>query len=635
MAPTPSPPPFRTPVRITRGITIGKKLNALIVALLIPGIGGAVVLATQLFTSDFSSHLKTDTMDTSAIIAGRVRTEIKHVADHARVLGAASLEQFQYEEDRIRFIQENLAVVPQFLGQTVYKREEGTGPFTAQWRVTRPVGQVGGHRAISPEEFKTLDSVYPFDFAAIEKGSADFRVGQLPSGTPILRMGIPFVQKPDATFSQLIGVEILLDPLTALFAESSGSLSFLVDRTGKVLASSDADQMPPGQEINTSPIFALMRSQSGATSARTDYLDAAGEKQMAAFHRVGFADLAVVTQVPQSAAHVQEQVFYQRTAELAATFVFLALAVGFVFSRSLTQPILQLATAAAKVKEGDLTVRLPSKKGAGGDEIQRFSETFNEMVSGLAERDRIRDTFAKFHSKEVAEKILAGELKLGGERMNALVFFSDVRGFTAMSERLNPEALVSILNRYMTRMVHVILKHNGIVDKYVGDAIMAVWGAPLPRPGDAENAVRACLEMRRSLAELNEELKAEGLPVLKIGMGLNRGPLVAGNIGSDLRMEYTVIGDTVNTASRIESLTKEFGTDLLISASVLEEIQGKFVAEKAYEAKVKGKEKPLEVFKVHGFVAEDGSKVLVQTPYSEFAPERSDKVVHEEEKAAA
>ena len=613
-------------------VTIGKKINTLIVLLLIPGIGGAVVLATNLFTSDFSSHLKTDTLDTAAILAGRLRADLKHTADHARMLGAASLEQFQFEEDRIRFIQENLALGPQLLGQSLYKRAETSGAFEAAWRVTRPpLGEIAG---LSTKDFEYLDRDHRLDFEAIEKGAVEFRAAHVESGLEVIRMGIPFVQKADGTFSQFLVVELSQEPITALFSESSGSLSYLVDRTGRVLASSDSTQVAPGSDVTRNPVFAMMRAQPTVVSARNDYTDERGLEQMGAYHRVGFADLAIVTQVPATAASAQQWVFFQRTGELAGVFVFLALAVGFVFSKSLTKPISALAEAAQKVKDGDLTIRLPHKDGESADEIQKFSGLFNDMVVGLAERDKFRDTFAKFHSKEVAEKVLSGDLKLGGERMDALVFFSDVRGFTAMSERLKPEALVAVLNRYMTRMVHIILEHNGIVDKYVGDAIMAVWGVPLARPGDATNAVRACLEMRRSLAELNEELKAEGLPVLRIGMGLNKGTLVAGNIGSDLRMEYTVIGDTVNTASRIESITKEFGTDLLISEAVVSEVGSQFMTEKAHEVKVKGKEQPLGVYRVSGYVDASGAQVVVKTPYSEYEAEKSDKVVHEEKKAA-
>jgi hypothetical protein len=163
---------------------------------------------------------------------------------------------------------------------------------------------------------------------------------------------------------------------------------------------------------------------------------------------------------------------------------------------------------------------------------------------------------------------------------------------------------------------------------------MAVWGVPISKEGDTKNAIQACIEMRKSLAELNEELKNEGLPPLKIGMGLNSGPLISGNIGSEERMEFTVIGDTVNTASRIESMTKEFGTDFLVSQAVLDQVPGKFIVEKAQEVKVKGKTEPLAVFKVRGYIDDAGKEVIVETAYSSYAAEKSDKVVHDDKHKA-
>jgi adenylate cyclase len=162
---------------------------------------------------------------------------------------------------------------------------------------------------------------------------------------------------------------------------------------------------------------------------------------------------------------------------------------------------------------------------------------------------------------------------------------------------------------------------------------MALWGVPIASPDDTENALKACIEMRRALNELNNKRIARGQPALKIGMGLNRGEVIAGNIGSEERMEYTVIGDAVNTASRIESMTKEYGTDLLVSRSVYEETQNYFIFEYCKDALVKGKVVALELFQVLGLIV-DGRQVVVKTPYSEYSPEKSDKGVHVEGKSA-
>ncbi len=650
-------------------LTIGKKLNGLLISLQILSIGGVVILATQLFTADLTGLLRKGTLDVSTMLAGRVRAEMKHVADRARMLGAASLESFTEDADRQRFIQDNLAVDATYIALAIYRKNEegvipgatgGSGaaeakkddaaaktdetgakdesasanwvpPFVSLWRIFHP--EVLKKLKPEPADFLKIDRRYTLNFEDVSKGKVDFTIGKLKDGTPILRMGLPFVQRQDGTFSQMMAIELHQERLTSLFGEIAAYTSYLIDQRGRVLGSTDPTRIPLADDMSQVPIVASLKDNKG-TSGQMDYKDKTNEMQMGAFQRVGFADLTIITQVPMDRALIAQKQLYRRTAFLAGAFLFLALCLGFLTSQGITGPIQALAAAAASVARGDFSVRLKTKAGKGpGDEIQQFSATFNEMVTGLEERDRVKATFAKFHNKEIAEKLMSGEVKLGGERKHALVFFSDVRGFTAMSEGMDPEALVKVLNRYMTAMVKVIMGHNGNVDKYVGDAIMALWGIPLPKEGDALICIKACLEMRKALAVLNDELIAEGLPPLKIGMGVNYGPLVAGNIGSEERMEYTVIGDTVNTASRIESLTKEFGTDLLISQEVVNQVQGKFVLEKAHEAKVKGKTEPLVIYKVLGYI-EDGKEIIVETPYSSYKAEKSDKVVHDDKHKA-
>jgi len=217
----------------------------------------------------------------------------------------------------------------------------------------------------------------------------------------------------------------------------------------------------------------------------------------------------------------------------------------------------------------------------------------------------------------VTEELLKNEVGLGGKRKNVTVFFSDIRGFTDMSEKNTSEEIVSMLNEYFEVMVHVINKNGGVVDKFIGDAIMAVWGVPNEDENDAINAVKACLEMRLALNTLNESRINRGLVPIKIGMGLHSGEAISGQIGSSERMEFTVIGDAVNTASRIEGSTKSFGTDLLISTEVVSKIGDRYLLVQAGSAKVQGKKDQLTLFKVRG-VLFNGQEQIVETPYSTY-----------------
>jgi adenylate cyclase len=239
-----------------------------------------------------------------------------------------------------------------------------------------------------------------------------------------------------------------------------------------------------------------------------------------------------------------------------------------------------------------------------GDELEDLATGFNTMVDGLKDRDNLRATFGKYMTATVMDHLLAGKVELGGKTLTVTILFTDIRGFTGISENMDAHSLVALLNEYFTAMVGIVMEENGVVDKYIGDAIMAVFGAPVPKPDDAVNAVRAAVRMRRGLVTLNAGLVARGQPPLRTGIGIHTGEVVAGNIGSEARMEYTVIGDAVNLASRLESNTKELGVNVLISEDTYEAVKAHVVAKPIREITVKGRARPVMTYEVLGLVGE-------------------------------
>ncbi len=236
-----------------------------------------------------------------------------------------------------------------------------------------------------------------------------------------------------------------------------------------------------------------------------------------------------------------------------------------------------------------------------GDELEDLANGFNVMVDGLKERDKLRTTFGKYMTEAVMDHLMNGKVSLGGETLQVTILFSDIRSFTSISEKMDAQALVGLLNEYFTEMVGIVMTADGVVDKYIGDAIMAVFGAPVPKADDAMNAVRAAVRMRHALRVLNESLVARGIAPLKTGIGIHTGEVVAGNIGSERRMEYTVIGDAVNLASRLESNTKDLGVNILISEDTYKLVRSKVVAREVKEITVKGRAQPVMTYEVIGF----------------------------------
>ncbi len=206
------------------------------------------------------------------------------------------------------------------------------------------------------------------------------------------------------------------------------------------------------------------------------------------------------------------------------------------------------------------------------------STTLVQYFSSEQERRRIKNAFQHYVPAKVVDEIVADmtKLKLGGEKRELTVLFSDIRGFTSISEQLPPEDLVRLLNTYLTHMTAQVFKHDGLLDKYVGDAIMAVYGAPIPRADHAVAACQTALDMMQELRTLQAQWRAANQPVLDIGIGINTGPMIVGNMGSETRFDYTVIGDAVNLGARIESTNKAYSTHILISEFTHQQVRDAF-----------------------------------------------------------
>ncbi|MDP6572308.1 MAG: adenylate/guanylate cyclase domain-containing protein [Rhodospirillales bacterium] len=224
------------------------------------------------------------------------------------------------------------------------------------------------------------------------------------------------------------------------------------------------------------------------------------------------------------------------------------------------------------------------------------------IIEDITNEKRVKTTMARYMSKEVADELLAGgEAELGGKSQKVSILFSDIRNFTSLSEVLGARDMVTLLNAYFEDMVDVIFEFGGILDKYIGDAIMALFGVPFSRPGDADNAVAVANEMLVALAAFNRRRTADGFKPLEIGVGISTGDVIAGSIGSPKRMEYTVIGDSVNLAARLESANKFYGTKILMSEATVRDTTNTTHVREIDLMRVKGKDRPVAVFEALDF----------------------------------
>ena len=217
-------------------------------------------------------------------------------------------------------------------------------------------------------------------------------------------------------------------------------------------------------------------------------------------------------------------------------------------------------------------------------------------MDDLSKINKVKSTFKKYVSKNIVDKLLENEnsLNLGGEESEITILFSDIRGFTSMSEKLSPKQIVKLLNKYFQSMIDVVFKFNGTLDKIVGDELMVLYGVPLKNENDTENAIQTAIEMFKSLDKFNSKIVKDGFEPFKIGIGINKGKAVSGNIGSEQQMNYTVIGDTINLGARLCSHAKS--GEILISKSVKDVIKDVHKFKEISPIEVKGKSKPIDVW---------------------------------------
>lgn len=258
------------------------------------------------------------------------------------------------------------------------------------------------------------------------------------------------------------------------------------------------------------------------------------------------------------------------TIKISIVLFLSSIALTIVFMRIITVPLTKLIDGTEKITKGDYSVKV---KNISNDEMGLLSDTFNEMTKSLQEKEFMREAFGKVVDPYVRDYLLQGNIALGGENCDVTVMFCDIRNFTAMSENMKPEDVVLLLNKYFTAMEKCISANHGVINKYIGDAIMAIFGSPVKSQNHALDSYKASYAMKNSLIELNKSFAEKNLPLFDFGIGLHSGNVLAGNIGAEKRMEYTVIGDTVNTASRIGALCKTYKTDLLLSESTVEKIK--------------------------------------------------------------
>lgn len=269
-----------------------------------------------------------------------------------------------------------------------------------------------------------------------------------------------------------------------------------------------------------------------------------------------------------------------------------------LIARTIVGPLQSLQGSMKRVEQGDLEAEAPVRSS---DELGQLAASFNRMVEGLRREALVRDLFGQYVTPELAEAAIERRGQLDGQLVTCSVLFADIRDFTGIAEALPATRLIKMLNEYFSRMSAVVVEERGFVNKFGGDSLLAVFGTPLnPDPDHAACAVHAALRMRAELEGFNRDQEAMLLPEIRIGIGIATGDVVAGNVGSETKLEYTVIGDAVNIASRLQAMTKELDRAILANGETARASTSEGMFEPVGAVSVRGKSRPVDVYAVEG-----------------------------------
>lgn len=564
--------------------SIKVKLLGIISSIIVGALLSMILIASAAFSTSIETKIQENNLNLATILGGRIEQELDNMGYKAHLM-AVTLDQHignpaQRQLYTDLFFQNN----PDFLFLGVARQIGDRLIFSQQLNNADALQKI----ELDPKKLSELHDTNAAQMQPSFNGA--FKVFNASQGmsVPILGLSQPL---NDGTI-----VVLYLNPSTFLKSfQTKGVTAFMVDDRGSVIAHKDSKLVLAGENMKDLKIVAsLLKSRVDVGSMQ--YEDSEDIEFLGSYKKLNTSGLGIVTTVESKKAF--EAVAKIRLTNLIIMVIIVAISfiVIFFFAKSLSEPIKDLADATNQIERGDYNISI---NPLTHDEVGYLTHSFSHMAVGLAERERAKDALGRFVNKQVAELALSGDIALGGETKEAAVFFSDLRGFTAMSEGMTPEEVVAYLNEYFTGMVNAVVETFGIVDKFIGDAVMAHWGAFGSQGNNTENAVNGALLMRKAIIAFNEN-GAGKRPFAKMGCGINTGSVVSGQIGSEERFEFTVIGDTVNLASRIEALNKPFGTDVLISKDSYDLVKDIFKVVAQPSIKVKGKSEPQAIFAVLG-----------------------------------
>jgi len=584
-------------------ISIRYKLLFLMAFLIVGALTVNTLTSIDLFNKDKNAYIyKANSMLTQALaveVEARLASDLKvmHlVASHI----STKRKMKSRKKNAIRSILRNAADI---VALTVYSFKSHKVLYRKYRRGFLKENQ------LERDFFKRLNEELPISYVDIKNQGMIFENATLLGGVPLLSVGLTSKSYGQNNNDLIIVARLKLNRFLNAFSKQGDYTTYLLDSSGRILVHPDIDKVIRNDDLTQIDFISRIVSSEIQTGAE-EFKDR-GIVQIAGYRRLGLGGLTVISQIPKEKAFLASRQLIDQSITFGLMVVFVALFLSIITSKSLLASLKKLHLATRKIGKGDykISVKIPQK-----DEVGDLAHSINTMAVEIltqieqtkavtAQKEKVKSTFGRYLSPLIVEKVLKdpNAWSLEGERKNISMFFSDVRDFTTISEELSVKDLTHCLNLYMTKMTDILFGHQGTLERFLGDAIVALWGAPLDVENHAYQSVKAATAMLEAMPVLNQEFKKLNYPEFKIGIGINTGEVNVGNMGSEKIMSYTALGDNMNLAARLESLCKHYSSKLLISEFTLKsmgELSKYFIYRTIDYAQVKGKKTAVHILEV-------------------------------------
>lgn len=579
-------------------LKIRTKLISIISLIIVMALSGMIFLATYFFKMVMETRIQQNNAKIAQVIAQKTEGDLYAIADKINLMGTTLRQEFRSPEQKRLFTSLFFENDRTMIHLGILTRN-AAGTATPDQTITNQ-GYMADNQ-LTAQDFARIDTALA---PAMERALAgEFMVfnASREFSNPVIAVAFPFERNDDSTIRSALFGYIKLERFLQSFTEDEDKVrTFMVNGDGELLAHPDVSMILAKANLLQSVIVQTMMKSKIDNDTR-QFTETDGKRYLGSFRKTSLAGIGVIAMIEEATALEWVYKIQRFNLYILGITLTLSILIIYFFAKTLTNPILRLLAATREIEKGNFRVDIhPSS----GDEIGKLTASFIDMGLGLEEREKVKNILGNMVDPVVVNEALKdlGALKRGQEK-EISAFFSDVASFSTISEKLQSVDLAALLNEYLSAMTIILKEYDGVLDKYIGDAIVGIFNAPVDVAEHERKACFASLDMIRKLHELrthwtrNNAYIAEA-QAMDIRIGLNTGPAKVGFMGTEALASYTMMGDTVNLAARLEAAGKDYGVNILISEMIRSRVGEHCFTRELDLVRVKGKNEPVRLYEL-------------------------------------